>query len=179
MAAWVKVAEGNSFDNLRQLVADQELPPGTLIQCEFDTRFPSYFDLPGNEWIFQSKAPPGCKVLDVWGEGPIWPWATGHGYVKMIVEEEAVSGGVSKHVGLFPAIGVVIGWIASHWLAILIATVLITLLISFIRISMKITRTVEETAPWLIWALVIGGVSLAAYLGYKYVTSETKKREVT
>lgn len=168
--AWETVAEGANFNTLKQIVADKDVPPGTIIMCEFDTKFPSYFDLPGNEWIFQQKAPPGCKVIDVWGEGPIWPWATGKGYVKM--EVQSVSGGISG-IGIGP-LAAIIGWISAHWVAIIIATVVITLLVMFIRITMKVTKTVEQASPYLIWALIITGVCVAGYFGYKYVTREEK-----
>jgi len=187
---WIQIGAGNNIGSLKQTVGDMNLPPGTKIRAVMDTKFPSYFDGPTAAWSFSGQIPPSCELLDVWGEGPIWPWASGQAVVEMEVKEgrsglserptsqfvsaQPISGSIT-----FAVVGTVIGFIAAHWLAILIAGIVITLLISFIRVMVKIVGVVEGAAPWLIWTLLIGGVAVAGYLGYKYISGRSRASPVS
>ena len=177
MTAWQTVAEGLSFDDLETLIKDQVLPPGSKIKIEMDTNFPSYFDAPWAEAQFKQSGfiPSGTTLMDVWGVGAIWPWSKGKAYAELIVNEDAVSAQASR-ISIAPVILFgVLATIAKWGLIILVAGFVIAALVSFIRISVKVTKTVEEAAPWLIWAVLIGGGVFAGYLGYKYLTKREER----
>ena len=152
--AWKTVATGTSFDDLQQLVADQNLKPGDRIKVEMTSKFTAAFDLWGMEAALQQQLPPELKVIDVWADGNWWtPWADGKVYAELEV----------RGTPLFA----ILGWIAIAF-AIAIGVVL---LVSFIKIMMKVTSTIEGASSYLIWGLIIGGGALAAYFGYKYISS--------
>ena len=90
----------------------------------------------------------------MWADGNWWtPWADGKVYSELEV----------RGTPLFA----ILGWIA---VAFAIATAVV-LFVSFIKIMMKVTSVVEGASSYLIWGLIIGGGALAAYFGYKYISS--------
>lgn len=66
---WVTVAEGTSFSELQQQVADMNLPKGTKIRVLMDTNYSWLFDLAGAEWAVKPFVPDGVDLIDVYGEG--------------------------------------------------------------------------------------------------------------
>ena len=141
--AWQTVAEGASFEELEQLVEDMELPKGTRVKAVMDLKLPIgwAFDAPGAELLFKYRIPEGLKLLDVYGEGS-----------QAIVEMEAD-----------PAwLVAMLVFIKANWLSILIATVVLGLVIMFIRIMIQITKPGLLGIPWWIW--ILGGGAIIALL---------------
>jgi len=66
---WVTVAEGTSFSELEQQVADMNLTKGTKIRVVMDTNYSWLFDLAGAELAVEPFIPDGVDLLDVYGEG--------------------------------------------------------------------------------------------------------------
>ena len=116
--SWVKVAEGTSLQNLQSTVADMHLPHGTQMKVILSA--PGYewlFDLAGMEQVFRPFTPDGWKILDVYGE-------SGQGIVDMEAD---------------PAwLLATLAFIKAHWLAIVIAGIALSIIISLIVIYVNV-----------------------------------------
>ena len=138
---WQTVAQATSFSELESLVGDMELPKGTKVRAVMDLKYPVgwVFDAPGAEWLFRPFIPDGMDLLDVYGEGS-----------QGIVEMEAD-----------PAwLVAMLAFIKAHWVAILIASFVLGLIITFIRVMVQIAGPGPFGVPWWVW--LVGGVAAAA-----------------
>lgn len=135
---WVVAAEGTTFADLKQKLADRQIPSGTPIQVVFDFKVPyvaKLFDTAGAEQAFRPFLPPSTKLIDVYEEG-------GKGYVNM----EATS----------PPLAAVITFISAHWVAIAIGAIVLTAVICAIRILIKITDTITDMSPVFLILFIVG-----------------------
>lgn len=172
---WQVVAEGISFDDLEALIADRDLPAGTEIRVEMDTAFPWYFDGFYAESQFKQYTPEGCTLIDVWGEGPLFPWQQGgKAYAKMVVDDyglESQPGKIGKRVGYaWVALIPLLASIAKWGLIALAIGIVVSMLVTFVKVMMKIADVVTGASPYLIWALIIGGCAVAGYFGYRWIS---------
>ena len=140
MAEWQTVAEGVSFSDLKQLVADMELPKGTRVRVVMDTWADWAFDVAGAEWVFQPFVPEGLKIIDVYGENR-----------QGVVDMEANS----------PWLVAVLAFIKAHWLVITIAGLILWAIVSFIRVMVQLPAP-AQIPVWLILGAGIGIVALIA-----------------
>jgi len=137
--AWRLVAEGASLAELTSTVGELKLPKGSKVRVIMDTWAAWAFDAPGAELVFSPFIPDGLNLVDVWGEGG-----------KGIVEMEADPAWLLA----------ILAFIKAHWLAIIIAGFVLTVIVSFIRIMVEVV-----TAPTPIpAALIIIGVVLLAMM---------------
>lgn len=139
--AWVTVAEGASFAELRSLIGDMELPKGTKVKVVMDLKVPIgfAFDAPGAEWLFKPFVPSDMKLLDVCGEGS-----------QGIVEMEAD-----------PAwLVAILAFIRAHWLSILITGFVLGMIIFFIRVMIQITEPGPFGIPWWVWLVGTGVIAV-------------------
>ncbi len=75
--AWQLAAQGTSFSQLNQLLADRTLNKGDRIRVVMDCQgYDWLFDAAGAEIAVIPFKPEGMDIIDVWGEG-------GKGYVEM------------------------------------------------------------------------------------------------
>ena len=138
MAQWVTVAEGVSFNELELLVADMELPKGTKMRVVMDTWADWLFDVAGAELVFQPFIPDGMDLIDVYGEN-------GQGIVDMEAD---------------PAWLVAVwAFIKLHWVAIAIGLFILGLIVSFIRVMIKLPAAAQIPVALLI-GVAIGVVGL-------------------
>lgn len=139
---WQTVAEGTSLDELAATVADFELKKGTKIRFEMDLGMPvaSLFDVAGVEHLF--SMPEGIDLIDVYGEG----WS------KAVIEAEADPAWLLA----------IVAFVKAHWIAIVIGTFVLLVLVSFIRISADIPKIIPPLADWTKW----GVIGLAVVLTY-------------
>lgn len=147
--AWIKVAEGVSLYELRQTVADMELPKGSKIRVVMDTWAPWAFDVAGAELVFKPFVPDGVELLDVYGE-------SGRGIVDM--EADPVT------------LAAVIVFIKAHWLAITILGLALAAIISFITVFIL---AVAVGIPWWVIPATVGGVCA---LGIVVIAAALSKR---
>lgn len=145
MASWQTVAVGTSIGDLEATLSDFELKKGDRMRVIMD--LPSWlpwnpFDLAGAEWVFQPYVPDGMDLIDVWGEGR-----------QGIVELEA------DPVWLVAALG----FIKAHWLAIIIAGFLLTVLVTTIIVQVKIA---QAPALPIAMAAIIGGLAIVGIIAY-------------
>ena len=137
--AWRLVAEGASLAELTSTVGELKLPKGSKVRVIMDTWAAGAFDALGAELVFSPFIPDGLNLVDVWGEGG-----------KGIVEMEADPAWLLA----------ILAFIKAHWLAIIIAGFVLTVIVSFIRIMVEVV-----TAPTPIpAALIIIGVVLLAMM---------------
>jgi len=130
---WVTVAEGTSLYNLRATVADMELPKGAKIKVVMDTWMPWLFDVAGAELLFKPFVPEGVDLIDVYGEDS-----------QGIVDMEAD-----------PAwLVAVVAFMKAHWLAITIAGIALTALISFITVMIKMPKAAQIPVALLVGAAI-------------------------
>ena len=145
---WQKVAEADSFSKLRALVADREMKKGQRMQVVMDFAVPGVakaFDSWGAESIFNPFVPDGMDLVDVYEKGG-----------KGIVEMEA------DPVWLVAAIG----FIARHWLTIVIAGAVLYTAVSLITIFADIVPAISDI-PWWIWGT---GALLAGYVVFRSIS---------
>ena len=132
--AWIKAAEGVSLYELRQTVADMELPKGSKIRVVIDTWAWWAFDVAGAELAFKPFVPEGVELIDVYGEN-------GRGIVDMEADPATLAA--------------VIVFIKAHWLAITILGLALTAIISFITVFVA---AVAVGLPWWLVPATVGGV---------------------
>lgn len=156
MAGWQTVAEGVNIGDLESKVGELRLPKGTRVKIVLDLKLPLgwAFDVAGAELIFKPFTPDGMDLIDVYGEG-----STG------IIEMEA------DPVWLLAALA----FIKAHWLAIVIAGFVLTVIISFIIVLVKIAAV--PGYEWLKWGSIGLGILGAGYLLTRAV--ERKKEWTT
>ena len=143
MAEWQTVAQGTNIWNLEATVADMNLIKGTKVRIVMDTWASWAFDMAGAELVFNPFVPDGLDLVDVWGESG-----------KGIVELEAD-----------PAwLLVMLAFIKAHWLAITIAGLVLSAIITFIVVMVKLPAAAQIP----IWLLV---GAAAGVLGLIYVSS--------
>lgn len=118
MSAWVKAAEGTNIWDLKATMEDMEFPKGTKMRIAMNAPgFDWLFDMAGAELIFKRFIPDGWELLDVYGEN-------GQGIVDMEAD---------------PAwLLATLLFIKAHWLAITIAGIVLTVIISLIVIFVKV-----------------------------------------
>lgn len=147
---WIIAAEGTSIWDLESTVGELSLPKGSRIKVVMDLRLPLgwAFDMAGAESLFKPFAPGGTKVIDVYGEG-----STG------IVEMEA------DPVWLLGFLA----FIKAHWIAIMIAGFVLTVIIMSIIVLVKIAvaPALPIAAIAIIGALAIGGIILVGRREYE------------
>lgn len=108
--AWQLAAQGTSFSELNQLIADRTLNKGDRVRVVMDC--PGYawlFDAAGAEIAFMPLKPEGMDIIDVWGEG-------GKGYVEMEADPAqlvAVLGAIAYWGAIAIALGIVLFIIVS------------------------------------------------------------------
>ena len=132
--AWQMVAEGVSLYDLRQTVADMDLPKGSKIRVVMDTWAWPVFDLAGAELAFKPFVPDGVELIDVYGE-------SGQGIVDM--EADPVT------------LAAVIVFIKAHWLALTILGLALAAIISFIAVFVL---AVAVGIPWWVIPATVTGV---------------------
>ncbi len=126
---WQVAAQGVSFSELAQTIADMELPKGTKMKVVMDTSVPWAFDMAGAELAFKPFVPDGMDLIDVYGEG-------GQGIVEMEAD---------------PAwLVATLVFIKAHWLAIAIAGFALALIVQFIRVMIEVPAWAQPP----IWLLV-------------------------
>ncbi len=136
--SWKVAAEGVSFSELEQIIADMELPKGTKMRVVMDTSVPWVFDMAGVEWAFNPFVPDGMKLIDVYGEN-------GQGIVEMEAD---------------PAwLVATLAFIKAHWLAIVIAGFALALIVQFIRVMIEVPAWAQPP----IW-LLIGAAAIVLVL---------------
>lgn len=149
--AWQTVAQGINITELQQTVADMELPKGTRMKVVMDLKMPLgwAFDMAGAELAFKPFVPTGMKLIDVYGEGS-----------QGIVEMEAD-----------PAwLVAVLAFIKAHWLAIIIAGFVLTVIIAFIPVIAWIVAPTPVPIP------AIAIVAVAALIIYGLSHKKVKRR---
>ena len=133
--AWQTVAEGINIWDLKATVADMELPKGTKVRVVMDTPVPWLFDIVGAELVFKPFIPDDLKLIDVYGEN-------GQGIVDMEVD---------------PAwLVATLAFIKAHWLAITIAGIILTAIVTFIVVLIKIA--VVTGIPIWVWLVASGAL---------------------
>ena len=147
--AWQKVAEGVSLYELRQTVADMELPKGSKIRVVMDTWAWWAFDVAGAELAFKPFVPDGVELLDVYGE-------SGRGIVDMEADPITLAGFI-----LF---------VKTHWLALTILGLALAAIISYIVVFIL---TVALGIPWWVIPVTVGGVCA---LGIVVIAAALSKR---
>lgn len=149
--AWQTVAGGASFAELTTIIGDMELPKGTRVKVVMDLKLPLgwVFDTPMTQLAFGYLIPDGMKLIDVYGEGS-----------QGIVEMEADPAWLLA----------LLAFVKAHWVAILIATFVLGLIILFIRVMVEIVGPGPFGVPW--WAWIVGG----AAIGVPIIMSLLKKR---
>ncbi|MBU2556128.1 MAG: hypothetical protein KKF98_16885 [Bacteroidetes bacterium] len=137
--AWQTVAEGASLGELKSTVGELKLPKGSKVRVVMDTWEAWAFDAPGAELVFRPFVPDGLNLVDVWGE-------SGKGIVEMEAD---------------PAwLLAILAFIKAHWLAIIIAGFVLTVIVSFIRIMVEVVAAPTPIPA----ALIIIGVVLLAMM---------------
>jgi len=132
--SWKVAAEGASFSELEQTIADMELPKGTRMRVIMDTPVSWVFDMAGAELAFKPFVPDGMELIDVYGEG-------GQGIVEMEAD---------------PAwLVVTLAFIKAHWLAIIIAGFVLALIVQFIRVMIEVPAWAQPPIWLLVGAAVI------------------------
>ena len=140
--AWQTVAEGASITELKQLVSDMELPKGSKVRVVMNTPVPWLFDVAGAELAFRPFIPDGLDLIDVYGEDD-----------KGIVDMEADPAWLIA----------VLAFIKAHWLAIIIAGFVLTVIVSFIRVMVEVA-TASSVFPAIyiiIAAVIVVGILLS------------------
>lgn len=134
MAEWQTVAGGTNIWDLESAVGELELPKGSRIRVVMDLKLPLAwaFDAAGAELIFRPFTPDGMALIDVYGEGS-----------QGIVEMEADPYWLLAFLA----------FVKAHWLAIIIAGFVLTVIIASIIVLVKIA--VAPTLP--VAAIAIGG----------------------
>lgn len=140
MAEWITVAEGVSIGELRQTVANMELPKGTKMKVVMDVWADWLFDIAGAELVFQPFIPDGMDLIDVYGEN-------GQGIVDMEAD---------------PAwLVATLVFIKAHWLAITIIGFVLAAIITFIRVMIKLPAAAQIPVALLVGvALGVVGIIL-------------------
>lgn len=141
--AWQKVAEGVNLWDLRSTVGELELPKGSRLRVEMDLKMPLgwAFDVAGAEGVFRPFTPEGMKLIDVYGEGS-----------RGIVEMEADPAWLLAFLA----------FIKVHWVAILIASLVLGAIVAMITVLVKIAAapTLPVATLAIIGGLVLLGVML-------------------
>ncbi|MBA7706936.1 hypothetical protein ES703_115795 [subsurface metagenome] len=145
--SWKTVAQGKSLDELAATVSNFELKKGTKIRFEMDLNMPVafLFDVAGAEHLFRID---GVDVQDVHGEG----WS------KAVIDAEADPAWLLA----------IIAFIKAHWVAIIIGSIILYTLVSFLRMLVDIIPDSE----WIKW-IVIG---LGLIFGYRLLRQREEKR---
>jgi len=160
------VAEGTSFSDFSTVVSDRALKPGQritiMMRLNAGPELCWAFDTAPN-WAF--PAPEGTFVRDIWGEQH---GGTVYGFVELEVE----SGEVSGYAALPVLLAAVIGFIASHWVAIVLAGFTLAACIIGIMALMEGVETVGDWASELLkWTgaglVAVGAVMTARALNRK------------
>lgn len=143
--AWQTVAKGASLSEVRQLIANRELPKGTKIRVVFDAPgFDWVFDMAGAELAFKPFIPKGADLVDVWGEN-------GKGIVEM--ESDPI-------------------WLATVvlglpvWAWIIIAGITLAIIIAFIVVMVKLPEAAR--IPFALLIGVAAGIVGLTILGTRY-----------
>lgn len=138
MAEWQTVAEGAHFWDIKQLVADRELPKGTKIRVVLDTPgFDWLFDMVGAELVFLPVVPKGMDLVDVWGEN-------GQGIVEMEADP--------AHLG-----AIILGLPVWAWLLLGLFT--LAAIVAFIVVMVKVPA-IAQIPFWLVIGAAAGIVGL-------------------
>lgn len=153
MAKWQTVAQGVNLWDLEATVADMKLPKGSDLMVVMDLKLPLgwAFDVAGAELLFKPFVPDGMALTDVYGEGSV-------GIVEMKAD---------------PAwLLAILVFIKANWLAIIIAGFVLTVIIVFITVLVKIA--VAPTLP--VAAIAIGGaLAVIALLGLAAIAGRKKE----
>jgi len=140
MAQWKVVAEGVTFGELEQVVADMNLTKGTKIRVTMETSMPWLFDVAGAEWAVKPFVPEGVDLIDVYGEGS-------YGYADMEADP----------IYLLPLLTAI-----AKWGAIAIAVgIALAVIVSFIYVMVKVPKAAAIPVALIVGA-AIGVVGLIA-----------------
>jgi len=147
---WTVAAEGVSLTELAQVIADMELPKGTKMKVIMDLKFPLgwAFDIAGAELIFKPFIPEGVSVADVYGEGST-------GIVELDIDPIRLAA--------------ILAFIKAHWLAITIAGLALTFLITFMVVMVKVPAAAAIPIAFIIGtaAGVVGLMAVGIYAAGK------------
>ncbi len=137
---WKQVSQGTSFSNLSTAIQDIELKKGARMRIVMDAPGSDWlFDIAGAEWVFRAVTPPGMDVVDVWGEN-------GQGICELEAD---------------PAwLVATLLFVKAHWLALIIAGILVVSVVSFIRIMLWVAVASTPFPAFLIVAVVFGAILL-------------------
>lgn len=130
MSEWITVAESTNLWDLESTIGEMSLPKGTKMRVTLSLNTPLgwAFNASGAEYLFAPLTPDGMILKDVSGEGS-------EAYIDLESD---------------PAwLVATIAFIAAHWLAILIAGLVLTTIISFIVIAIKVPA-ILQIPFWLI-----------------------------
>ena len=135
--AWTLVGEGNSFDDLKLLVANRELPKGTRVRFKLKLNMPigPAFDVAGAELIFKSQMPEGLTLKDVRGDG-LW---------EATIDAEANS----------PGLMAILLFIKAHWLAIVIGGFFLYLVLTNIKFFADFATGLSKALPWILLLILV------------------------
>lgn len=142
MAQWEVVAQGVNIWNLQSTVGEMELPKGSKMKVVMDLTLPvgGMFNWAVADWLGEKFVPDGMEFVDAYGSG-------NQGTIEMKAD---------------PAwLLAVLAFIKAHWLALMIAGVLLSAIIASIIVLVKIA--VAPTMPVAAIAL-IGGLILIGLL---------------
>lgn len=153
--SWQVIAEGNSFDELRAVVEDMELPKGTPVEARLKLKFPFgfYFDGAWAEREIKEKGyvPEGMILKDVYGEGA---W-------------EAV---ISLEADPPVFILALVNFLAKNWGKIIIVGLLFAALVSAIKLVAWIAEKIPRLPDFfkdVAELLVFGGFGLLALWAFR------------
>ena len=148
--AWKTIAEGTTFDTLKQTTADFELKKGTPVRFEMTLESPvaHLFDFAGAEAIFRPKMPKGLDLKDIYSPDNKY---------QVVIEAEA------DPIHLVA----IVAFVQAHWLAISLITIGIMFALGFLITAIKIKAEVAWTIPMWATIVIIAGFALVAYLAYK------------
>lgn len=149
---WKTIAEGDSIEDLKLLVADYKLPKGTPVRFEMTLKMPiaRTFDLAGAEQLFQATMPEGLTVKDVYSPDDKY---------EVVVEAEANS----------PTVLAVVAFVKLHWLALSLLSIGLVFALGFLVSAIRISTPGLERLGWGFLILIALTVAMLGYLAYKGV----------
>ena len=142
MAEWTTVAQGAHFWDIKQTVADMDLPRGTRVRIVMDAPgMDRLFDAAGAELVFKPVIPKGTRLIDVWGENG-----------KGIVELEAEGVWIAAVVAGLPV-----------WAWLILGGITLLALVSLIVVMVRIPK---PAIPYTLIIIVAAALAAIVLIGY-------------
>lgn len=167
MAEWEVVAEGK-LSELGSTVGELSLPKGSKMRVNLELTLPVgyLFNVAGAELLFRPMTPEGCYISDVWGSGS-------KAYIEMVVTEGGEVDGIAAWQVL---LGSILTFIRTHWVAIVIGTFVLGLIVATAIVLVKISVASSDLVATL---AIIGGMALAGVVLIKMLPPRTAAKAVT